>query len=160
MDFRIDQLKKMRVLPDQQTCVRVVLDRAPQAEAWAQRATQRVSPLLAALYAARRRIATASVVLITASLLIHVLFGANGMVVYRQKKAEYQQLQKQIDTLQKQNDAATARINSLQHDSDALEKEAREQLHYTRPGEVIYFSPQASPAEQNHRSATKAAPAP
>ena len=49
------------------------------------------------------------------------MFGDNGMVVYRQKKAEYQTLQKEIDGLQKENDRYTQQVKILagarsQHD--------------------------------------------
>ena len=69
------------------------------------------------------------------------MFGANGMVVYRAKRAEYQKLQSEIDRLQKENDQYTQQIKALQSDPRAIEKEAREQLHYTRPGEVVYVDP-------------------
>ena len=64
------------------------------------------------------------------------------MVVYRQKKAEYQSLRKKIDDLQKENDRYTRQVKSLQtSDPNTIEKEAREQLHYARPGEVVYVAP-------------------
>ena len=99
-------------------------------------------PLLTLLYSLRRRLATAAVAVFTLWLFAHVMFGANGMVVYRQKKAEYQSLQKQIDDLQKENDRYTRQVKSLQApDPNIIEKEAREQLHYARPGEVVYVAP-------------------
>ena len=85
--------------------------------------------------------ATAGVVLLTAWLFLHVMFGANGMVVYRSKSAEYQKLQVEINRLQQENEAYTQQIKALQSDPKAIEKEAREQLHYTRPGEVVYVQP-------------------
>jgi cell division protein FtsB len=78
---------------------------------------------------------------------MHVMFGANGMVVYRQKRAEYHSLQKELDSLQKENDRYNREINGLKTDPAAIEKEAREQLHYVRPGEVVYVAPPA-PAMQ------------
>ena len=69
------------------------------------------------------------------------MFGANGMVVYRQKKAEYQSLHKEINSLQKENEQYTEQIKALETDPKTIEKEAREQLHYARPGEVIYVEP-------------------
>ena len=69
------------------------------------------------------------------------------MVVYRSKRAEYQKLHSEIDRLQKENDVYTQQIKALQSDPKAIEKEAREQLHYTRPGEVVYVEPsQQKPA--------------
>lgn len=102
---------------------------------------QKTQPFRSALYSARRRLATAGVVLLTVWLFLHVMFGANGMVVYRGKRAEYQKLQSEIDRLQKENDSYTQQIKALQSDPKAIEKEAREQLHYTRPGEVVYVQP-------------------
>ena len=82
--------------------------------------------------------------MITVWLFLHVMFGANGMVVYRQKRAEYQTLRHEIDDLQKENDHYTSQINALQTDPKTIEKEAREQLHYARPGEVVYRGPRPS----------------
>jgi cell division protein FtsB len=100
-------------------------------------------PLWSVLHAERRRLATAGEALLTAWLFLHVMFGANGMVVYRSKHAEKQKLQAEIDKLQKENDLYMQQIHSLQNDPKAIEKEAREQLHYARPGEVVYVAPQA-----------------
>jgi cell division protein FtsB len=36
----------------------------------------------------------------------------------------------------------------LKNDRDTIEYEAREQMHYTRPGEVIYTLPQAPGSTQ------------
>jgi cell division protein FtsB len=99
-------------------------------------------PTLTLLYNMRRRLATGAVVVLTVWLFAHVMFGDNGMVIYRQKKAEYQSLQKEIDDLQKENDRYTRQVKSLQApDPNTIEKEAREQLHYARPGEVVYVAP-------------------
>ena len=47
---------------------------------------------------------------VTVWLFLHVMFGPNGMVVYRQKKAEYQNLQKEVNQLQKENDSANDEV--------------------------------------------------
>jgi len=118
-----------------------LVDRAPQAEAWADGLTERLRPAMTAIYQARRRLATGAVAVLTLWLFVHVMFGANGMVVYRQKQAEYQDLRQQVHQLQKESDAYTARINALKTDPNTIEKEAREQLGYTRPGEKIFVTP-------------------
>ncbi len=89
------------------------MERAPQAEAWADRSMERLRPTLTLLYRMRRRLATGAVAVLTIWLFAHVMFGANGMVVYRQKKAEYQSLQKEIDSLQKENERYTQQVKSL-----------------------------------------------
>lgn len=118
-----------------------MVDKAPQAEAWAERWMAKSHPVLNILYEERRRLATAGVLFLTAWLFLHVMFGANGMVIYRSKRVERQRLQSEIDKLHKENDLYTEQIRSLQNDPRAIEKEAREQLHYARPGEVVYVAP-------------------
>lgn len=93
------------------------------------------------LYRLRTKLATAAVAVVAILLAIHVIFGANGMVVYQEKKSEYRVLQKDADQLQKENQQLSDRIKALKTDPSAIEKEAREQLHYARPGEVIYLTP-------------------
>ena len=143
MDLRIEQIPKLRVVPRAQRGLNALVDRAPQAEAFGQRVKEKLRPASTWLYNSRRRVATLGVATLTVWLFLHVMFGANGMVVYRQKRAEYQSLRKEIDVLQKESEHYTQQINSLQTDPKTIEKEAREQLHYTRPGEVIYVSPAA-----------------
>ena len=110
-------------------------------------------PFVDAIYGARRRLATGGVVLLTGWLFLHVMFGANGMVIYRTKRAEYQKVQAEIGKLQKENDEYTQQIKALQSDPKAIEKEAREQLHYAKPGEVVYVDPE-TPKPASH-AATK-----
>jgi cell division protein FtsB len=63
------------------------------------------------------------------------------MVTYRQKRAEMQSLKKEVDRLQKENGEYVDQIKSLKSDPAAIEKEAREQLHYTKRGEVVFVAP-------------------
>jgi len=63
------------------------------------------------------------------------------MMVYRQKRGELQSVQKEVDRLQTENEEYAQRIKALKSDPAAIEKEAREQLHYTRPGEYVYVAP-------------------
>jgi len=145
MDFRVDRLRRSRLLPNPENGVRTLMERAPKAEAWLDRVTARLRPTLNSMYAIRRRIATGAIAVFCIWFFVHVMFGANGMVVYRQKKNEYQNLQKEIGGLQQDNERFTHQIDGLQNDPKAIEKEAREQLHYVRPGEVIYVSPPPLP---------------
>jgi cell division protein FtsB len=105
------------------------------------RVKEKLRPVATWLYHSRRRLATLGVAMVTVWLFLHVMFGANGMVIYRQKRAGYQALRHEIDDLQKENERFTAQIKALQTDPKTIEKEAREQLHYARPGEVVYVPP-------------------
>src|SRR5215469_6068856 len=99
MDFRVGHFSRVPV-PKAEDSLRAVVEKAPQAEAFAQHWLQKTQPIRSALYSARRRLATAGVVLLTVWLFLHVMFGANGMVVYRSKRAEYQKLESDIRKLQ------------------------------------------------------------
>lgn len=156
MDLRVGRLPRVRIIPSPEERLRTLVERAPQAEAWADRMMVKLRPTLTMLHAIRRRLATGAVAAFTVWLFVHVMFGANGMVVYRQKKAEYVNLQDEIRGLQQENDRYTDQIKSLQTDPKTIEKEAREQLHYARPGEVVYVSPPpAPPAKPETNSARK-----
>jgi cell division protein FtsB len=129
--------------------LRAVVDRAPQAEAFAASWIERMRPWAVRVYVLRRRIATIAVTVLAASLFVHVMFGANGMVVYKQKRAEYDALRTQIDQVQQENDRYTQQIQGLKSDQKSIEKEAREQLGYAKPGEYVYVPPvPAKPAPQ------------
>lgn len=156
MDLRVKQSPALRVLTNPEEGLRTLVEQAPRAEAWADRLREKLRPTFVLLYSVRRRLATGAVAVITVWLFVHVMFGANGMVVYRRKKAEYQSLEQQIDKLQNENDRYSHEIDSLEHDPKTIEKEAREQLHYTRPGEVVYVSPPpAKPQPPETRAAHK-----
>src|SRR5215469_4778619 len=141
MDIRVT-IPKLRVLPSPEERLRTLTDGADHAEAWAAQVRDKLQPLLERIATLRTRIATVAVGLLAVWLFMHVMFGANGMVVYRAKRAEYQNLQKDIDHMQKENDQYTQRVNELKTDPKMIEKEAREQFHYARPGEVIYVAPE------------------
>jgi cell division protein FtsB len=137
-------------LPSAEEGLRAVANHAPQAEAFAATWIERARPFLMQVYVLRRRIATIAVALLAASLFVHVMFGVNGMVVYRQKRADYQQLQKQINVVQQENDRYSQQIQGLKTDQTAIEKEAREQLGYAKPGEYVYVAPAKASPPQNH----------
>jgi cell division protein FtsB len=71
----------------------------------------------------------------------HVVNGKNGLQAWQQKRAEDHQLQREMKNLQQENAQLRERIQRLKSDPDAIEHEAREKLHYAKPGEVIYALP-------------------
>jgi cell division protein FtsB len=147
---------KITKFPRPEDGLRAMVDRAPQAEAFAASWIERARPLAVRIYALRRRIATIAVTVLTVSLFVHVMFGANGMVVYRQKRAEHEALRKQIVQMQQENDRYTQQIQGLKSDQKSIEKEAREQLGYAKPGEYVYVPPApAKPSPQATHSAKK-----
>jgi cell division protein FtsB len=145
MDLRLKHFSKLARFPRPEDGLRAVVERAPQAEALAVTWIERSRPVWMRAYALRRRIATVAVVVLTCSLFVHVMFGANGMVVYKQKRAENEALQKQLVQARQENERYTEQIQGLKSDQKAIEKEAREQLGYAKPGEYVYVPPSPAP---------------
>jgi len=104
------------------------------------------------IYESRRKLATAAMSVLVMMLAYHVVFAANGMVAYQRKRAEQHKLQQDILRLQQDNDRISQRVRELKSDPRAIEREAREQLKYARPGEVVYISPEP----KSQRPATSA----
>ncbi len=74
-----------------------------------------------------------------------VVNGRHGLSAWRQQRLQDRKLQQEIQELQQENARLHNHIQHLKSDPDAIEHEAREQLHYARPGEVIYTLPEATP---------------
>ena len=106
-----------------------------------ERITVFISRFVESLYNSRRKIATAGVFALAALVAYHAVFGANGMLVYEHKRAELKTVNAEVEKLEKENQQLSGQIHSLKSDPKAIEKEAREQLRYARPGEVIYLLP-------------------
>lgn len=93
------------------------------------------------MVAGRRKTATLTAAALALGVAYHVVFGANGLFVYRNKRQESKQLQQQMLELTHENQTLRSHVERLQSDPGAIEHQAREQLHYARPGEVIYTLP-------------------
>jgi len=100
----------------------------------------------------RMLLASAAFLAIAGCLCAHVMMGNNGWLTYRQKKAEYQKLQQEIKRMDEEKQRLDSDIRALKSDPKAIEKEAREQLRYAKPGEVIYLLPQ-QPGQRSAQNA-------
>jgi cell division protein FtsB len=76
-----------------------------------------------------------------------VVNGKHGLSSWQQQRTQDKQLRQQIQDLEQENARLRDHIAHLKSDPDAIEHEAREQLRYARPGEVIYTLP-APPSTQ------------
>jgi cell division protein FtsB len=88
-----------------------------------------------------RKVATGAAAVLALAMGYHVIFGQNGLTAYQQKRQDAQGLELQLRSLQKENEQLKGHVGRLQSDPNAIEHQAREELHYTRPGEVIYTLP-------------------
>ncbi len=95
-------------------------------------------------YRWRHRAATTGIGTLAVVMAYGVIFGHNGVTAYVRKRAEAKSLERQMRQLQTENERLNEHIAHLRNDPDAIEHAAREELHYTRSGEVIYTLPGAS----------------
>jgi cell division protein FtsB len=93
-----------------------------------------------------RKIATGAAAFLAVAMGYHVIFGQNGLTVYQQKRQDAETLDRQLHSLKRENDLLKGHVERLQNDPNAIEHQAREELHYTRPGEVIYTLPASAGA--------------
>jgi cell division protein FtsB len=107
---------------------------AERALNWAQRAWRPAGTVVA--------------VLLALLLTWHVIDGKHGLSVWEHERAQDRALRQEIERLQQENADMQQQIERLQSDPDAIEREAREKLHYAKPGEVIY-TVQDAPANAN-----------
>jgi cell division protein FtsB len=91
----------------------------------------------------RQRAATVSVGALSLVMAYGVVFGHNGLTAFAHKREEAKSLQQQMQQLQLENERLQGHVERLQNDPGAIEHQAREELHYTRAGEVIYTLPAA-----------------
>jgi cell division protein FtsB len=92
-------------------------------------------------HAGRRKAATVAAAALALAVGYHIVFGANGLTAFERKRQETHRLQQEMLDLQRQNDLLQSHVQRLQTDPEAIEHQAREELRYTRPGEIIYTLP-------------------
>ncbi len=96
------------------------------------------------VYRMRRILATLCIALLAVFLGYRVVFGANGMKVWQGKRAEVQRLENEIERKKLEHEQLQHHVDGLQRgDPSVIEKEAREQLGYVKPGEVVLFEQRA-----------------
>jgi cell division protein FtsB len=100
-----------------------------------------ISGVVAGVAGSRRRLATVAAAMLALGLAYHVVFGPNGVIVYEQKRMDAATLDRELRMLERENEQLKGHVDRLQSDPDAIEHQAREELHYARPGEVIYTLP-------------------
>jgi cell division protein FtsB len=98
------------------------------------------------LYDSRRKMATVGAGALALVMGYGVIFGHNGLTVFAHKREEARELQVQTQQLQLENGRLKEHVDQLQSDPAAIEHQAREELHYTRAGEVIYTLPAPPPS--------------
>ncbi len=86
----------------------------------------------------RQRVALTIAAGVTTALVAVVIFGSRGLLHLQTLTGEQDELGRRIALLLHENEQLRERIQRLRNDDRTLERLAREQLGFTRPGEVIY----------------------
>jgi cell division protein FtsB len=68
----------------------------------------------------RRKAATVVAAAFALAVAYHVVFGANGLTVYQQKRHDTLLLNQQMQDLQRENDLLTEHVGHLQSDPNAI----------------------------------------
>jgi cell division protein FtsB len=89
----------------------------------------------------RRRMATIASGSLALVMGYGVIFGHNGLTAFAHKQEEARFLHVQMQQLQRENERLQGHVERLNSDPSAIEHEAREDMHYTRTGEVIVTLP-------------------
>lgn len=108
-------------------------------------AAEEYQPAVRRVFDWRRKLGAAVAGILAVWIFFHVVLGANGAVAYGSKRAEYKVLAKDVDHLQAENEQLRKQIEAFKSDPATIEREAREQLHYAKPGEMVYVAPAAPP---------------
>lgn len=86
----------------------------------------------------RRRLFLGVASFVSGYLLLSFLFGEMGMINSLKMKKTHAQIQGEIVSLKKENEALTRKIEALRSDPDYIESLARNQLGLAKEGELIY----------------------
>jgi cell division protein FtsB len=127
--------------PEIKTAPPAPLSARLKALAWARRAWRPTGTVVA--------------ILLAALVMWHVINGNHGLNVWHQNRAQDRELQKEITDIQQENGQLRQEIERLKSSPDAIEHEAREKLHYAKPGEVIYTLPATPPSQAQPAAASK-----
>jgi cell division protein FtsB len=94
----------------------------------------------------RRRTGTMAAGALATAMAYGVVFGHNGLTAFARKRAEARTLEQQTMQLEQENERLRGHVERLQTDPDEIEHEARANLRYARPDEVIVTVPTAPAA--------------
>ncbi len=96
----------------------------------------------------QKKLASVGICLLAGFVAYHVFTAENGITVYFHKRAENRALQMEVTRLRAEHEELANQVNSLKTDPQTIEKVAREEFKYTKPGEVVYTTPVPEQSQQ------------
>jgi cell division protein FtsB len=91
----------------------------------------------------RRKAAALLLVALTLPVGYKAVYGTHGWISYHQEVSDSEKLDKDIAELKHRNEKTASEIKGLKTDPNVIEREAREQLRYVRPNDVVITIPQS-----------------
>lgn len=76
--------------------------------------------------------------LLSIALIVHNIFGQNGYLASRRQRKELQTLEQKVQQLKHENEQLDKTNHALKSDPAAIERQAREGMGLSKPGEKIY----------------------
>ena len=98
---------------------------------------KRVAPVTAPLW--RRRGLHLLLVFVTLVLVIDALVGEKGLLESMRARRQYEQLERSVEDLKRENARLREQTRLLNEDPAAIESLAREELGLMRPGEIVFI---------------------
>jgi len=86
----------------------------------------------------RKRLLLAVALCAILALVGRSILGDRGLFEVWRKKSSHQQLSAEVQVLRDENTSLRRQIEALRHDPLAIERIAREDLGYVRPGEITF----------------------
>jgi cell division protein FtsB len=85
-----------------------------------------------------RRVGILALVVVCAFLVMHEIYGDNGVLAMQRKRREHHSLEQQVQRLRQENHDLEQQVKKLTSDPFTIEQRAREELDLARPHERIY----------------------
>lgn len=98
---------------------------------------KRVAPVTRPLW--RRRGVHLLLLFVTLVLVIDALVGEKGLLESMRARRQYEQLDRSVDDLKRENARLREQMRRLNEDPAAIESLAREELGLMRPGEIVFI---------------------
>jgi len=95
------------------------------------------------------RIAVSVFGLLTVAMLLLAVYNEKGAVAVHARSLKLDALQKENQSIERENKKLNDEIQALQNDPAAIEKLAREKQNLVRPDEIILVVPEESAPPQN-----------
>ena len=94
----------------------------------------------------RRKAATLASIIALVALIVGALFGDRGLLHLIDQRQRAEALAREVEELQAENAYLVTEIAALRTDPRAIERLAREELGFARPGETVFLVRDPAPS--------------